>query len=238
MTDIGATLDWQWYSDRRGPWGFGGAWHGVVADWEFSEAWIRDFASRPAFAFLADALRAPDDKRTDWQQRAIVAVRTLNYASPMVSQPMRIVLQAVALEALLGDGPPQAGQEKRGQAHLVAQRAAYLTCEVDGARLAAGGVACVDLTAKSATQLAKKPHEATRPPDYWDWPCTCYWHIRQLFDHRNSALHDAQDHFPEHTAQRLEGRVDGVILTTLDWVSQTKAIGLAELENAIHSLPA
>jgi hypothetical protein len=237
VTDIDATLDWQWYTDRRGPWGFGGAWHGVVAPWEFTKTWIRDFRNRPAFAYLDDALRRSDDKRTDWQRRAIVAVRTLNYASPMLSQPMRIVQQAVALEALLGDAALPPDRDKGGQAHRVAQRAAYLTCEIDGARLAAGRVACLDLTAKSATQLAKDPQEAQRPLDLWDWPCTNYWHVRQLFDARNAALHDAKDHFPERTAMRYEWRLDHVILASLDWVANSKAAGLADLDRAIGSLP-
>ena len=210
----------------------------TVASWAFRKDWIRAFRSRPAFAFLDDALRMPDPPAGTWQQRAISSVRTLNLANPMQSQPIRLVLQAVALEGLLGDDPPPSPRRDfRGQAHPVARRAAFLTCEVDGTQLPGNGTACIDLTAASTSAVEKDPRLKGRPADFWDWPCTCYWHIREVFGARNAALHDARDQFPRHTAMRLESRVDDVILATLDWVVATGATSLADLDAAIGRLP-
>lgn len=76
-----------------------------------------------------------------------------------------------------------------------------------------------------------------RPRRYWDWPCSAYWHIRQVSDARNEALHDARDEFPKSTAMRFEGRVDEVTLATLGWVVATNARRLANLDAAIAALP-
>src|SRR5258705_12654687 len=156
----------------------------------------------------------------------------------MQSEPIRLIHQAVAVEALVGDNPPPSAQRDfRSQAHPVAQRAAFLTCEVDGAHLPGNGRACIDLTAASASAVEKDPRLQGRPADYWDWPCTYYWHIREVFGARNAALHDARDQFPRHTAMRLESRVDDVILAALDWVVATGATDLADLDSAIGRLP-
>jgi|GEM_PF-1735579 hypothetical protein len=210
----------------------------TVASWEFRKEWIRAFRSRPAFAFLDDALRMPDPPAGTWMQRAISCVRTLNLANPMQSEPIRLVLQAVALEALLGDDPPPSPRrEFRAQAHPVAQRAAFLTCPVDGPRLSGSDTACLDLTAPSARAIERDSRFAGRPPDYWNLPCSAYWHIREIFGARNDTLHDARDQFPRHTAMRFESRVDDVILDTLDWVVTTRATGLSDLDDAIRALP-
>jgi hypothetical protein len=209
---------------------------GVLAEFTFRRDWIRTFRNRPAFAFLDDALRQADPPIGSWTQRAMTAVRALNVASPMQSQPIRIVLQAVALEALLGDDTPAAPNDFRSQAHPVAQRAAFLTCPVDGQALPARGSACVDLTAKSARGVERDPRLGNRPPNYWVWPCSAYWEVREVFAARNEALHGARDHFADRTAMRFEGRVDDIILATLDWVVATGATGLADLDAAIARL--
>lgn len=76
-----------------------------------------------------------------------------------------------------------------------------------------------------------------RPCEYWDWPCTFYWHIREVFDARNTALHTVKDEFPTRAAVRFEGRVDAVILATLDWLVGTRATDIADLDAAIAALP-
>jgi hypothetical protein len=150
---------------------------------------------------------------------------------------MRIVLQAVALEALLGDEPLEEPWKGREKAHTVSQRAAYLTCDrPDGARLQPGQEPCHYLIVNSSRRAETDPFHGARPKGYWDWPCTSYWHVRQLFDARNQALHDARDHFPKNFAMRLEGRTDDVILATLDWVVQSKAQGIADLHTALADL--
>jgi hypothetical protein len=147
------------------------------------------------------------------------------------------VLQAVALEALLGDEPQEEAWKRAGQARPVSQRAAYLTCDrPDGARLEPGDEPCHYLLVDSPRKAEIDPFRGRRPRNYWDWPCTAYWHIRQLFDARNIALHDAQDRFPKNFAMRLEGRVDDVILATLDWVVRNDAKAIGDLQAAISRL--
>lgn len=236
VTAIDSKLERTWMTDYQGLSGIGATRIGVGAGFTFRKGWIRNFRSRPAFAFLDDALRVANPAPGSWQQRAISAVRALNLASPMQAQPLRIVLQAVALEALLGDDPPTTGQGFRYQAHPVSQRAAFLDCEVDGLRLPPGKTACICLTG-SPGEIGQHPEIAGRPPDYWDWPCTAYWHIRQVFAARNEALHDAQDRFPPRTAMRYEGRVDRIILAALDWVVATGSTGIGDLDAALARLP-
>lgn len=148
---------------------------------------------------------------------------------------MRIVLQAVALEALLGDESEQ--EAWTSQAHPVSQRAAFLMCDrPDGARLPPGDAPCHYLTVDKARKAETDPALDRRPKDHWDWPCTYYWHVRQIFDARNKALHDAQDRFPKSLAMRLEGRVDDVVLATLDWVASTRSRGIGTFKAAIANL--
>lgn len=233
-SDLVVAPEWHWLTDRRGFRGHGGWANSTPASWEFGREWIRGFRSRPAFAFLDDTLRGDPPEPGSWHQRALSSVRTLNLASPARTPAMRIVLQAVALEALLADEPREEPQKGHGQAHPVSQRAAYLTCDrPDGARLKPGEKPCHDLIVDSPRKAEIDPVHGRRPKDYWDWPCTYYWHIRQLFDARNSALHDAQDHFPKNFAMRLEGRVDDVMLATLDWVVRTNSKGIGDLQEAI-----
>ena len=236
VSDIGSETERFWQLDRAGLRWWGLARTGVCADFAFTRDHIATFRARPAFAYLDDALRCPDDRRSPFQKRAIAAVRTLNLASAMQRQPQRVILQAVALEALLGDDQSSSRSSGRHQAHPVARRSAFVTCEVDGARLPAGNQACLCLTADQQ-EFFLAPEVKARPRDYWDWPCTYYWHIRQVFDGRNAALHAATDEFPRRTAVRFEGRVDAVILATLDWVATVGATGLADLDDAIATLP-
>jgi len=125
--DVGTSSDIVWQSDFDGVAGVSGRHRGPFAQWGFTRDQVRGFRSRPGFAFPDDALRTPDAPPGSWQQRGITALRALNLASPAQSQPIRIVLQAVALEALLGDDPPANRRDFRPQAHPVAQRAAFLT---------------------------------------------------------------------------------------------------------------
>jgi hypothetical protein len=236
--DIGSEPEYHWKADAKGYAGHGWSRIGVLGPFKFTKRWIRDFRTRASFAFLDDALRAPDPEPGSWAQRAITAVRLLNVASPMRPQPLRIVLQAAALEALLGDDPLPDPWKARSQAHPVAQRAAFVTCDrPDGARLREGDSACYSLVADSASKAELDPHHGRRPRDCWDWPCTYYWHIRQVFDARNRALHDAQDQFPKSTAVRYEGRVDEVVLAAVDWVATNNATGIHDLDGAIGALP-
>jgi hypothetical protein len=232
--DIRSTATGYWASDRTGYRGSGSERHGVLSHWEFSRQQIRTFRDRPAFALLDDGLRGePAGPLVD---RAIVALRALNYATAMLREPMRIVLQATALEALLGDDASQGG-DFRPQAHPVARRAAFLTCPADGQRMAAGDSPCICLTASTPSQLAKDPTMARRPTDRWDWPCTSYWRFREVFAARNKALHEAADDFPRLTAERFEGRVDDLMLAALDWAAAHPADGVSDLDAAIDRLP-
>lgn len=200
-----------------------------------TRAHVDAFLSRPAFAYLDAALRTDEVTRTAWQRRAIASIRALNVATAMLRQPLRVTLQAVALEALLGDDPDPSGGF-RSQAHPVAQRAAFLTCEADGIRLARGDSPCACLTASSATQLAKTTVASERPDQCFDWPCTFYWHIREIHAARNKALHEARDVSPPNTAVRFESRVDKVVLAALDWVAASGAVNLADLTQAVEAL--
>ena len=234
--DIDGTVLAHWVTGRKGYAGHGWTRLGVLGAFEFSKGWIRDFRARPAFAFLDDALRGPVPATGSWPQRGISAIRALNLASPVRPQSTRIPLQAVALEALLGDDPPAVPGDFRAQAHPVSQRAAFMTCEVDGLRLPAGRGACVDLWG-TPKQIGAHPWLRGRPDDYFDWPCTSYWHIRQVFHDRNRAMHDAADDFPKGTAMRYEGRVDDVVLAAMDWAAATGATSIADLDAAIAKLP-
>jgi len=235
--DIDSTALDHWVTEGARYRGGGSALVGVGAVFEFTKEQVRAFRSRPAFAFLDSALRRGNAPAGSWRQRGISAIRALNAATPLRSQPVRLVLQAVALEALLGDDPPARPGDFRPQAHPVAQRAAFLTCPFDGRQLAPEKTACIDLTARSAREIESHPDLLGRPHDYFDWPCTEYWHLRQVFDARNRALHDAQDDFPKSTAVVYEGRVDDAILAALDWVVATRARGIADLDAAIAALP-
>src|SRR5205814_14505 len=75
---------------------------------------------------LDAALSAGDSGRTDWQRRAIVAIRTMNLATVMQRPATRIILMATALEALLGNTYAPGGRATGG--HQLSKRAAYLYC--------------------------------------------------------------------------------------------------------------
>lgn len=236
VTDVGSETERFWQFDHAGLRWWGLARTGIVAEFEFTRDQAAAFRSRPAFAYLDDALRCRDGRRSSFQKRAIAAVTTLNLASAMLRQPQRVVFQAVALEALLGDDRSEGRTRGRHQAHPVARRAAFVTCEVDGARLQPGDSACPYLTADER-EFFQAPVVRERPSEYWDWPCTFYWHIREVFDARNTALHTAKDDLPRCTAVRFEDRVDAVILATLDWLVGTRATDIADLDAAIAALP-
>jgi hypothetical protein len=234
--DIGAEQSPHWQMDRWRLRRWGTEWVGVPAAWEFTRQHADDFLKTPAFAYLDKALRSPDSKRNDLERRAIAAVRTLNFASAMQRQPIRIVLQAVALEALLGDAKPKRPADVRPQAHQVARRAAFLTCR-DSAGVAHGPrrPACMYLTEKSATQVQREAEALQRKGQAWE--CTYYRMIRDLFEARNAALHDAQDRFEPRTAVRFEWWLDGVIQATLAWSADAGARRIGDIDGAISRLP-
>jgi hypothetical protein len=234
--DVTSDSEYHWKSDYKGYAGHGWSKIGILGPFTFRADWIRAFRDRPAFAFLDDALRGSDPAAGSWAQRGITAIRLLNLASPVRTQPIRIVLQTAALEALLADDPLPEPWKARAQAHPVAQRGAFLTCDrPDGAKLPAGGEACAFLGvdgAKAAERVLPG-----RPANYWDWPCTYYWHIREVFDARNRALHEALDQFRKSTAAKYEGRVDDVILAALEWAVASGAAGISDLDTKMADLP-
>ena len=109
VADIGSDLaySWQTTGDRLAR--YGRNMLGVLGEWAFTRAHVDAFLTRPAFAYLDAALRIDEVTRTAWQRRAIASIRALNVATAMLRQPLRVTLQAVALEALLGDDPDPSG---------------------------------------------------------------------------------------------------------------------------------
>ena len=110
--DIGATV--QTYAVTQGEriLAHGVHWLGVIGNWEFTSADVRDFRADPRFRYLDATLRTPPSRRSEFQRRVLTAVRTLGFATPMVREQLRVVLLATALEALLGGRCP-AGWKKR-----------------------------------------------------------------------------------------------------------------------------
>jgi hypothetical protein len=126
--DIGATM--QTYAVTQGEriLAHGMHWLGVIGNWEFTSADVRDFRADPRFRYLDVTLRTRPSRRSEFQRRVLTAVRTLGFATPMVREQLRVVLLATALEALLAADVQPGGRSELGEFFRITQRAAYLLC--------------------------------------------------------------------------------------------------------------
>lgn len=231
--DVGDALEWHWRIDRDGFAGMGGQRLGVVGAWTFTPVHARRFRTEGVFRFLADAILRHDRPAvgvTPWTQRVIVALRVLNQANAMQRDPLRIILAATALEALLGD-------QGESNSLRVNQRAAFLTC-VDANDTSHGATrpACAILIAKSRKHLGDMLEQRARKG--LGWRCSAFEDVDELTDDRNAALHDATDQFGQRAGLRAQRVVDEVLIAAVRWVQSNNATHLKDLDDAIAALPA
>jgi hypothetical protein len=205
---------------------FGWDWQGVIVPWTFTAGMIRQFRTDPRMAWLERALRS----EAELELATKTALAFLNMATVLYPPPVRIALQAFALEAILGD------DDRNGRRHRVARRAAYLTCGTgiqDETPHGPTRAACFYLEAQTMSQVkteAKREAELGRHP-----LCTWYWASWDLFDDRDLVAHEASRDFDHRKAVRFEHQVDEVILAVADWASRTGGKTVAELDAEIDA---
>ena len=236
--DIGSAREHRWVTDRAGRFiSTGTSVHGSLAQWEVSRDDMAAFETDPRFAYLDLALRTPDARWTDWQRRAVTAVRTFAITTPLHRPSQRIINVATALEALVGNQYRRWAGATGG--HQLARRGAFAWCGLEfgkphGPSPARG--ACAYLAAKDGSDLNRRIRECedeigVRPP------CSYYDTLRELSEDRNAAVHGANDRFTERQAQRHEFTLEMVILAVLARVTETGMVTLADYEVAIRALP-
>jgi hypothetical protein len=236
--DVAAVRETSWATSRGRMPRLTGRWHGVLGDWSFREVDLAAYPVDPRFAYLDTALCVPDESRTDWQQRAVSAARTMDRATANVAEGLRVVLAAMALEVLLGEHPASdsPGGTKNIGSHLVIRRAAYLTCrDASGVPHGQGRPACFFLTLKSAakvTQWMSDLYDRDEPN-----ACSYYLDVAAVFDSRNAFLHHGWDGFRPGAGELTQGHVDEVMLHALDWVIARGASTLNQLDQEIDALP-
>jgi hypothetical protein len=211
--------------------GFPGAgWkrHGVLAPWSFTVADAREFHSDPRFQFLHAAFvaRPPDELH----RRATVAVQARDSARASLPPSLRIITTAVVLEAMLGD------DDSHERAHRIARRLAYLECGQPDSRCGRDRPACFYLASKTTSEVG-------RNVDQWRAAghhglCSEYWHVRDLFDDRNAAVHKGRA-FSEKTASNHAYRADHWLLSAVEWASQQDgaraSCGIASLDAEVEA---
>lgn len=231
--DIGATV--QTYAVTQGEriLAHGVHWLGVIGNWEFTSADVRDFRADPRFRYLDATLRTPPSRRSEFQRRVLTAVRTLGFATPMVREQLRVVLLATALEALLAADVQPGGRSELGEFFRITQRAAYLLCGEPDQRYPSRPP-CPYLHAQTLPALRHalddRVKRGERPA------CSYFWHIFDLFDDRNSALHRTREHFDRSRLSWHRIYTEKVILYAVEWANAHSGVGLASLQAEFAAL--
>jgi hypothetical protein len=225
--DIGATA-WRFtVTDGRRVLVAGHHWLGVIGDWEFTRDDLRAFKSDPRFAYLDRALRTPPRRRTEFQRRAITAVRTCSLATPMLREQLRVVLLATALEALLSAEAAPGARREPGEFFRIAQRASYLFCGEPDHRYPSRPP-CPYLHAKTERALIRALEDRANRGE--QPVCSYFWHVFDLLKDRNEALHIARERFGHRRVSWHAINTEKVILYALDWVNARGAQELSELQ--------
>lgn len=227
--DIGAALEEYFVTGRGQLPGHGARWTGVLADFTFHGRHVDAFRDDPRFAFLDDSLRVAPADRSDIQRRILTSLRVLNQATVMIPEPVRIVLLAVAIEILLNDEG-----ELRGATYRLTQRAAYLWCGYPDDRHGPKRPPCLYLEARSEPALDNAIADRQKRGE--SAVCSYFESVYGLFADRNGVLHQGRQDFPRQAATVREGRVDGVLLATIDWASRSRATDLRPLDAEIPAL--
>ena len=235
--DVASVREDYWVTTTHGQYlSAGTALHGSVAPWEFEPADLVAFRRDPRCQLLDAALRTPDDQRSDWQRRALSALRTFTVANTVDRPSTRIVLAATALEALLGDEFQPGVRKNPTGSHQLARRAAFLWCGAEhNDPHGPNRPACPFLTEPSNRKLTHRLAEDGRRGQHW--VCSYYADLRDLYDDRNAALHGAEVRFTDKLASRHEFTVERVLLLVLGWVAATGAATLRDYEAAIAAVP-
>jgi hypothetical protein len=202
-------------------------WLGIIGDWEFSRDDVRAYRTDPRFAYLDRALRTPPLRRTELQRRALMAVRSCSLATPMLREQLRVVLLATALEALLSAELSPGGRHERGEFFRIAQRASYLICGEPDHRYPSRPP-CPYLHAKSERALTKALEDRAKRGE--QPVCSAFWHVFDLLQDRNDALHSARERFGHRRVSWHAISTEQVILYALGWASVTGAKALSELQ--------
>lgn len=190
---------------------------------------LRTIESDRRYTYLATAAGKASTDRSELEQRFVLTLRFLNRATVMIPPPVRIATQGLALEVLLSDG------SDAPQAHLVAKRAAYVTCGYPGdPHGLAGRKACPILALRSERQLRTEVGDArARGRPAW---CEAYANVMEIAMERNNVMHEGKEDFPRQLPARFEGWVDGVILGLVDWSIASTGTTRAALDAEIHGL--
>lgn len=227
---VASSLEDFYVLDAAGVVGAGLSRSGVLGEWAFSEADVREWMNDPAFAFLDAQLRKNANERSDAEERLATALGIANIATVALRPPLRHVLYAVALEALLGDTP------MADRAHRVAVRAAYLTCDSLGSSPAGlhgpSRPACAFLAYASEPEMRNK---IARTQMSGIRTCSYYDDVRDIFGPRNRVLHEA---LGGHNDRRpaSEWRGDEVILGYARAAAQSGFRSLRQLDAQIADL--
>lgn len=232
--DVNSKAEHRWITDSTGALAQTNAGrYGTLGWWTFTQGDIDAFRDDPRFAFLDDALRAGEP--TDLEARMVSAIRAFAL-SRLVGRPaLRVVLMATAIEALVGD-PYQEAQSGTG-AHQLARRAAFAGCgyQADVGRHGPGRTACEYLIATTGKKLTGMLNARRARGE--GGTCSFYWDARRLSVDRGDALHGARFDFLAKDVRMHEWVVRSVILSVLDWITETGATEFAEFEAAIGAVP-
>jgi hypothetical protein len=224
--DIGSEMQSYTVLEGRRIVATGSRWLGVIGDWEFNRAHIREFRGDPRFAYLDDALRTAPPRRTDLQRRAISAVRNRAWGTAFQREQLQVVMLATAVEALLGaDG----GDGGRGEFYRITRRGAYLYC---GTRTSVprypARPPCEILKTtgvKGLKNLLDSRAQAGKP--YW---CSWFMQVFDLLGDRNEALHGQREIFGRKMMSWHEIVTDELILNALEWIVARGATDLDQLD--------
>ncbi|HEX2469531.1 MAG TPA: hypothetical protein VHK05_02985 [Candidatus Limnocylindrales bacterium] len=193
---------------------------GTLGPFEFGPADLRAFRSDLRFRYLAAALATPS--RNDLQRRVLQGVRLVHAAQEAFRPGTRVALYATAIEVMLG-------RKNEVGSHRFLKRVAFIQCVEGMPRHSDVRPACVYLTAPSGDDVETLKQQARQY-------CWAYELPKDVYKARNSALHRGREDFPH--LRRYLNRVDELILSTVDWIKETGATTLAELDRAIAAVPA
>jgi hypothetical protein len=212
----------------------GGQRVGPLAGWQFTAEDHAAWTTEPAYRFLDDALRVPDQERTHLQRRALISAQLLSQAW-LARQPEVMLLNAVmALEVLLGEDRDNAKKFR------IARRAAYFACGwpdrqyVDGGRPACPYLALpLHRNGELATRItAVRSRTAFRD-------CTQFFDMLDLYDARNDIVHGGKIE-PSAYHGDLDTWFIGAILLqpVLEWFAANPGAELDQLHAEIAAMPA
>lgn len=216
----------------------------AAVDFRFKDEDLNKWDDDPRIIWLSAQLALDRDDRSPSGRRAVTSLELLDRVFLSRDHVVRVILCAVAVEALLSDvEDPDAVTPSMTGSLRIAARVAYLTC----------GVGCAVDRPACPYVLGFKGHKHVwKMAEEWsaagqEWRCSAFLNIarppdmdgyfrrRSLFGARNEAAHEGRTTLDDSDVSWMRIHAEEAVNAFLSWVSSRVDATVADLDAEIAS---